>query len=70
MSTADKRNAYRIRTEISQVIFNEFLRQQRNGVFKDSTFGLFGQPMLSNVANIATRAIMNDSHLNVVLKKG
>lgn len=68
-TTADKKNAYRIRTTISQAIFRELLIQQGNDVLKYTAVGRFDRPLLSCIANITTSAIMKESRLNVVLRK-
>jgi len=70
MSTADKRNAYEIRGRISQAIFKEFIVAQGDEVFKNTVVRRFDMPMLSALTGIATRAIMKESRLNVVLRKG
>ena len=68
-TTAQKRNAYRIRSRVSQKIFKEFIVAQGDEVLKGTVVGNFDMPLLSALANIATRAIMEDSRLNVVLRK-
>ena len=42
---------------------------QGDEVLKGTVVGSFDMPLLSALANIATRAIMEDSRLNVVLRK-
>jgi len=69
-TTADKRNAYRIRVAIDQAIFKQLIVKQGDAILKDTPVGRFDQPMLSCLANIATSAIMNEPRLNVVLRKG
>ena len=68
-TTAQKRNAYDIRGRVSQAIFKEFIVAQGDEVLKRTVVGNFDMPLLSALANIATRAIMEDSRLNVVLRK-
>lgn len=68
-TTADKSNAYKIQSRISQSIFREFVEQQVGEQFKNTAVARFDRPMLSSLANVATRAIMNESRLDVVLKK-
>ena len=68
-TTAQKKNAYNIRGEVSQAIFREFIVAQGDEVFKHTAVGKFNRPLLSALAGIATRAIMKDPCLNVVLKK-
>lgn len=69
-TTADKRNAYRIRIAIDQAVFKQLIVKQGDTILKDTPVGRFDGPMLSCLANIATSAIMNDPRLNVVLRKG
>ncbi len=69
-TTAQKRNAYKIRIRISQAVFKELIIEQGGEILKGTAFGRFDRPLLSAVANIATTAIMNDPRLNVVLRKG
>lgn len=68
-TTAQKKNAYPIRWQISQSIFREFIVAQGNEVIKNTAVSRFDRPMLSCLADIATRAIMNEPRLGVVLKK-
>ena len=68
-TTAQKKNAYKIRIEISQAIFKELIIQQGGEVLKESVIARYDRPLLSAIANIATTAIMQDPRLNVVLKK-
>jgi len=68
-TTADKRNAYSIRCFVSQAIFKEFIVAQGDECFKYTKFPLFDRPELSVLAGIATKAIMKDPRLNVVLRK-
>lgn len=70
MSTAEKRNSYKIHCQVSQAIFRELIEQQGCDVFKHTPVGRFDRPMLSTIANVATRAVMKEPRLNVVLKKG
>jgi len=70
MSTAEKANSYKIQYRIDQAIFKELIEQQAGEVFKHTLVARFDRPMLSTIANVATRAIMKDPRLNVVLKKG
>lgn len=67
--TAQKRNAYDIRGEVSQSIFREFIVAQGDDTLKYTIVGKFDRPLLSTLAGIATRAVMKDPRLNVVLKK-
>jgi len=69
-TTAQKKNAYRIRVRIDQIIFREFLIQQDGEVLTGTAVGSFDRPLLSALSNIATTAIMKDPRLNVVLRKG
>jgi len=68
-ATRQKKNAYKIRIEISQAIFKELLFEQGGEVLKESCIARYDRPLLSAIANIATTAIMKDPRLNVVLKK-
>jgi len=68
-TTAQKRNAYRIRIRISQAVFKELIIEQGGDVLKGTVLGRFDRPLLSALAHIATTAIMKDSGLNVVLKE-
>ena len=68
-TTATKRNAYRIRTEVSAAIFKEFRERQCCGVMRGTIFANFNMPLLSSIANLATRAVMQDPKLDIVLKK-
>ncbi len=68
-TTAQKRNAYNIRCEVSQAIFKEFIVAQGEEVLKHTLVGKFDRPLLSALAGIATRAVMKDPRLDVVLKK-
>lgn len=67
--TADKSNAYRIRIVVSQAIFKQLLVKQGDAILKDTPVGKFDNPLLSCLSNIATSAIMNEPHLDVVLRK-
>jgi len=69
-TTAQKKNAYKIRIRIDQMIFRELLTEQGGEVLKGTVVGSFDRPLLSALANIATTAIMKDPRLNVVLRKG
>ena len=69
-TTAQKKNAYKIRIRISQAIFKELIIEQGGDVLKGTVLGRFDRPLLSAVANIATTAVMKDPRLNVVLRKG
>lgn len=69
-TTAQKKNAYRIRIRIDQIIFRELLIEQGGEVLKGTVVGSFDRPLLSALAHIATTAIMKDPRLNVVLRKG
>jgi len=69
-TTATKKNAYRIRSAMSQIIFKEFLAQQCGDVMKGTVFCSFNRPLLSSIANLATSAVMKDPKFDVVLKKG
>lgn len=69
-TTAQKKNAYKIRIEIDQMIFRELLIEQGGEVLKGTVVGSFDRPLLSALAHIATTAIMKDPRLNVVLRKG
>ncbi len=68
-TTAQKRNAYNIRGFVSQAIFREFIIAQGDEVLKGTLVGQFDRPLLSALSNIATRAIMKEPRLNVVLRK-
>jgi len=68
-TTAGKRNAYKIRVRIDQMIFRAFLTEQGGDVLKGTVVNEFDRPLLSALAHIATTAIMKDSRLNVVLRK-
>jgi len=68
-TTAQKKNAYKIRIRISQVVFRELIIEQGGEVLKGTVVGSFDRPLLSALANIATSAIMKDPRLNVVLRK-
>ncbi len=68
-TTAQKRNAYRIRATVSEAIFGGLRVAQGDEVLKETAVARFGMPLISTLANIATRAIMNEPRLNVVLKK-
>jgi len=68
-TTAQKKNAYWIRIEISQAIFKELLFQQGGEVLKETVLNRFDRPLLSCLANISTSAVMKDPRLNIVLRK-
>ena len=68
-TTAQKRNAYKIRIEISQAIFKQLLFEQGGEVLKESVIARYDRPLLSAISNIATTAIMQDPRLDVVLRK-
>jgi len=68
-TTAQKKNAYKIRIRISQVVFRELIVEQGGELLKGTVVGRFDRPLLSALASIATSAIMKDPHLNVVLRK-
>lgn len=68
-TTAQKSNAYKIRTVISQSIFRGLIIEQGNEILKDTAVGRFDRPLLSCLSNIATTAIMKEPRLNVVLRK-
>jgi len=68
-TTAQKRNAYDIRGRVSQAIFRELIVSQGDEVLKGTLVGRFDRPMLSCLAGIATKAVMNEPRLDVVLKK-
>jgi len=68
-TTAQKKNAYRIRIRISQAIFKHLIIEQGGEILKGTVLGRFNRPLLSAIANIATTAVMQDPRLNVVLKK-
>lgn len=69
MSTAEKRNSYKIRSRVDQAIFKELIEQQGGEVFRHTAVGRFDRPMLSTIAGVAAKAVMKDERLNVVLKK-
>jgi len=69
-TTAQKKNAYKIRVRISQAIFRELITEQGGEILKGTVLGRFDRPLLSAIANIATTAVMRDPRLNVVLRKG
>ena len=69
-TTAQKKNAYRIRVRIDQMIFRELITEQGGEVLRGTVVGSFDRPLLSALAHIATTAIMKDPRLNVVLRKG
>ena len=52
------------------MIFRELLIEQGGEILKGTKVGDFDRPMLSCLADIATRGIMNEPRLNVVLRKG
>lgn len=66
MATKDKKNHIKIKGEINQAIFKEFLAA-RNG------FGIvlsdLERPQLDHIAKVATRAVMRDPNIDVVLKR-
>lgn len=68
-TTAQKKNAYPIRRQISQAIFREFIVAQGDAILKNTAVCRFDRPMLSCLADIATRAIMKEPRLDVILKK-
>ncbi|MCK4785874.1 MAG: hypothetical protein KAV87_19110 [Desulfobacteraceae bacterium] len=68
-TTAQKKNAYSIRCRVSQAIFEEFIVSQGDDILKGTVVGRFDRPLLSALAGIATRAIMNEPRLDVVLRK-
>lgn len=69
MSTAEKANSYKIQGRMHQAVFQEFVKQQGDDVFKFTVFEGLDGPMLSTIASVATRAVMKDPRLNVVLRK-
>jgi len=68
-TTAQKRNAYRIRERVSQAVFRQLIVSQGNEILKGTVVGRFDRPLLSCLASIATKAIMNEPGVDVVLKK-
>ena len=68
-TTAEKKNAYKIRVRIDQMIFRAFLTEQGGDVLKGTIVNDFDRPLLSALAHIATTAVMQDPRLNVVLRK-
>jgi len=68
--SAKKRNAYSIRSQVSAAIFKEFREQQCGDALKGTVFASFNMPLLSSIANLATRGLMKDPKLNIVLRKG
>jgi len=68
-TTATKKNAYRIRMEMSQAIFKIFLEEQCGEIMRGTVFACFNRPLLNSIANLATSAVMRDPHLDVILKK-
>jgi len=68
-TTAQKKNAYPIRRQISQAIFREYIVAQGDEIMKNTAVSRFDRPMLSCLSDIAARAIMNEPRLNVVLRK-
>ena len=68
-TTAQKRNAYNIRGVVSQAIFRQLIIAQGEEVLKHTLVGRFDRPLLSALAGIATKAVMNEPQLNVVLRK-
>lgn len=68
-TTAQKRNAYDIRGRVSQAIFRELIIAQGDEVLKGTVVGNFDRPLLSCLSGIATRAIMNEPGIDVVLKR-
>ncbi len=68
-TTAQKRNAYRIRERISQAIFRGYIVAQGDEVLKGTVIGRYDRPLLSALSNIATTAIMKEPGVDVVLKK-
>ncbi len=68
-TTAQKRNAYDIRGRVSQAIFKELIVAQGDEILKGTVVGRFDRPLLSCLSGIATKAIMNEPGIDVVLKK-
>ena len=68
-TTAQKKNAYNIRGVVSQAVFREFIVAQGDEALKHTSFCKFDRPLLNTLAGIATRSIMKDPRLDVVLKK-
>ncbi|KKN29764.1 hypothetical protein LCGC14_0840620 [marine sediment metagenome] len=68
-TTAQKRNAYDIRLYVSQAIFRQLIVSQGDEILKGTVVGQFDRPLLSCLSGIATKAIMNEPRLDVVLKK-
>ena len=53
----------------AQAIFKEFIVAQGQEDFKFTAFARFDRPSLSVLASIATRSVMKNPRLDVVLKK-
>ena len=68
-TTAQKRNAYRIRERVSQAVFRQLIVSQGDEILKGTVVGRFERPLLSCLSGIATKAIMNEPGIDVVLKK-
>lgn len=68
-ATAQKRNAYKIRTVVSQSIFKQLIVAQCGEELKNTQVGRFDKPMLSCLAGIATKGVMESLGIDVVLKK-
>ena len=68
-TTATKKNAYKIRIEMSQAIFKAFIEEQCGEIMRGTVFACFNRPLLSSIANLAASAVMRDPRLNVVLRK-
>ena len=66
-TTSDKSNASKIRSRIHQAIFKEFMACNDGRVTWLS--GVFDRSELSHIADIATKAIMKEERLDVVLSK-
>jgi hypothetical protein len=69
-TTAQKKNAYKIRTAVDRAIFTEFQIARESNDWRGTVISSFDIPLISALANIATRAVMQTPRLNVVLKKG
>lgn len=68
-TTAQKKNAYNIRIAVDRAIFKEFVVAQGSNVWRGTVVSRFDTPLMSALAMIATKAIMKNPRLDVVLKK-
>ena len=64
--TKDKSNACKIRSRVHQAVFKAFLGNDDRATWLS---GMCNRPELSAIADLATKAVMQETRLEIVLKK-